>query len=71
MEDRKLNISIDYDKAEKISILLYNLFINDFFGFSNAISEDYIDFKTLLDIKELAIYLKCLIDESIDKDLSN
>lgn len=65
--ENKLLVEMDYDKAEKISILLNNLFINDFFELSMALDEDFISFDDLLKIKDLMIYLKCYIDESLNK----
>ena len=63
----QITIKLDQDKAEQISIVLYNLFIKDFFDFSQAIDENYMSFDELLKLCNLMIDLKACIDESLDK----
>lgn len=64
----ELKIKLETEKAEKISIFINNTFIYNFFDFSNALDSIY-DFKSLLELKELMIYLKSVIDEELDKTI--
>lgn len=62
----KVKIELDEETAIKISALLYNLFIKDFFELTNN-HDEYLSFKQMCDIQNLAIDFKSILDLSIEK----
>lgn len=64
----EITIKLNTEKAEKLSIAIYNIFINNFFDFSEALKDLY-NFDDLLKLNHLMIDLKSLIDIELTRDL--
>lgn len=64
--ENKITITLTEEEAEKISMALNHIFIDNFFDISMALSELYTQ-QALCDVSFVAMNLKAKIDMELDK----